>query len=108
MKLLIAVCMFAAACAADSNGGLDPAPDPGGQQLVTDTYKLQPGEEKYMCYQFYSPDDKVAITKVETISMPGIHHMVVFQNIGDKEDDAPHVCAQLIKTTWLPVFRTTQ
>jgi hypothetical protein len=101
--LLASLCVFAGACAADSATSLDPAPPAGGQQLATDTYRLQPGEEKYMCYQFYSPDEKVAITKVDTLSMPGIHHMVVFQALGEKEDDAPHECAQLIKETWLPI-----
>jgi hypothetical protein len=104
MKHFLLFFMFTAACAADSNTGLDPAPDPGGQQLATDTYKLQPGEEKYMCYQFESPADKVAVTHVQTISTLGIHHMVVYQNIGDHEADAPHECGALIKTTWLPIF----
>jgi hypothetical protein len=84
---------------------LDPAPPAGGQQLATDTFKLQPGQETYMCYQFYSPADApVAITRVDEISMPGIHHFGLFQAFGRNEPDAPHECLTLIKQTWLPIW----
>ena len=87
-----------------SEGPLEPAPPEGGQQLATTTYRLQPGEEKYICYQFYSPDAAVAITRVEEVSAPGIHHMFLFQAFGRNEPDAPHECNTLIKTTWNPIW----
>ena len=83
---------------------LDPAAPDGGQQLASTTFHLDPGQEKYMCYQFYSPDDSVAITHVETLSEVGVHHLAVFQAFGRNEPDAPHECDTLIKQTWLPIF----
>lgn len=96
-----------AGCGTDepaNDGPLLPAPPVGGQQLATTTYRLHPGEEKYVCYQFYSPDEAVAITRVEEISALGIHHMFLFQAFGRNEPDAPHECPTLIKTTWNPIW----
>jgi hypothetical protein len=76
----------------------------GGQQLATSSYRLDPTQEKYMCYQFYSPNEAVAITHVQSISQVGVHHLALFQAFGVKEPDAPHECPSLIKETWLPVF----
>src|SRR5690349_5075157 len=101
------VAVMLAACGTDSppdNGPLDPAPPEGGQQLATTSFRLDPGQEKYMCYQFYSPDDAIAITRVESILAPGIHHFALFQAFGRNEPDAPHECDTLIKETWLPIF----
>ncbi len=96
------------ACTNKSNdGALDPPPPEGGQQLATPSYDLDPGQEVYMCYSFYSPADaSVAVTHVDTISMPGIHHMAIYQSFGVDEPDAPHVCGAVIKETWLPIFVT--
>jgi copper type II ascorbate-dependent monooxygenase-like protein len=101
-------CAFAialSACAADSGTApLDPPAPAGGQQLATDTIHLAPGQETYWCYQFYSPDEVVGITKVQILSAPGVHHMAIFQTFGQKEDDAPHECNTLIKETWMPIY----
>ena len=99
--------MVLAACSTEATTDdkpLDPAPPPGGQQLATGTYRLEPGEEKYMCYQFYSPDDRVGITRIDSISMPGVHHIGLYQAFGRNEPDAPHECETLIKQTWLPIW----
>lgn len=98
--------MVLAACGADdpTDGPLDPAPPEGGQQLATSTFRLEPGEEKYMCYQFYSPEDAVGITRVDEISEVGIHHFGLFQAFGRNEPDEPHECNTLIKQTWLPIW----
>ncbi len=96
-----------AACGTEEaqvDGPLEPPPPAGGQQLATATYTLQPGEERYMCYQFYSPDDAVAITHLDQISMPGVHHFALFQAFGRNEPDEPHECDTLIKQTWLPIW----
>lgn len=105
------VLAFAGACSAeggDDTGALDPAldpaPPPGGQQLATDTYRLAPGEEKYMCYQFTSPEVAAGITRVEAISQPGVHHIGLFQAFGRNEPTEPHECEVLIKQTWLPIW----
>ncbi|CAN5892163.1 hypothetical protein BH11MYX2_BH11MYX2_24310 [soil metagenome] len=82
-----------------------PAPPEGGQQLATTTITLQPGDEKYWCYTFYSPDDSVGITHITTISKEGVHHMGLFQAFGRDETPAtPHECNVLIRETWMPVF----
>jgi len=94
-----------AACASDDNKGLSPGAPSGGQQLATDSYHLAPGQEVYMCYQFYSPTSAVGITHVETISQVGIHHLALFQVVpGNNEPDAAHECNTTIKLSWEPVF----
>ena len=108
-RALAAILFVSAACTSTDPGDeaqLDPPPPPGGQQLATSTYKLAPGEETYMCYQFYSPDDAVAITKLESISAPGVHHFVIYQALGTKEPDEPHECNVLIKESWVPIWAT--
>lgn len=102
--LALVVASALGACTSSSNA-LEPGPPPGGQQLVTPSYHLEPGEEKYMCYQFYSPADAVAITHVDTISEPGIHHLALFQSApGNLEPDAAHECEVIFKLSWFPVF----
>ena len=83
---------------------LDPPPPAGGQQLASNTFHLPAGTEHYMCYQFRSPADAIAITRVTSISGVGIHHLAVYQAFGREEAAAPHECDTLIKETWLPVF----
>ena len=91
--------------AAMTDPPLDPLPPAGGQQLATPSYMLAPGAEVYMCYQFYSPDDAVAITHLDEISMPGVHHFVIYQTTSP-EPDAPHECNVIIKTSWMPIWAT--
>ena len=100
--------VLAAACGtsdpATDDGPLMPAAPAGGQQLATESITVQPGEEKYWCYQFYSPSSSVGITRVEQISAPGIHHFALFQAFGRNEPDAAHECNTLIKQTWMPIW----
>ncbi len=96
--------LLVACTSSPSEAPLEPAPPPGGQQLATSTYHLAAGQEVYMCYQFYSPNSITAITQVQSISEPGIHHLALFQAFGRNEPDAPHECDSLIKETWQPVF----
>jgi hypothetical protein len=106
---LLAV-LVATACSTDEPAGppvddvLEPAPPDGGQQLATSSFRLAPGEETYRCYQFYSPEDAVGITRVEAISMAGVHHIGLFQAFGRDEPVEPHECNTLIKQTWLPIW----
>jgi hypothetical protein len=85
---------------------LDPAPPDGGQQVASETYQLASGQEIYMCYTFTSPTEDVAITKAESISVPGVHHLALFQTFGQKEEEGAHECDTPIKLTWMPVFVT--
>ena len=101
--LLLAACSSEAT---EDTGPLEPAPPPGGQQLATDSYRLAPGEEAYICYQFYSPNERVGIRALESISRPGVHHVGLFQAFGRNEPDEPHECETLIKQTWLPIWAT--
>jgi hypothetical protein len=103
----LAACFVAlvGACASDAGSGLNPPAPTGGQQLATDSYHLDPGQEVYMCYQFYSPSTAVGITHVDSISQVGIHHLALFQVVpGNEEPDAAHECNTTIKLSWQPVF----
>lgn len=102
--LVVSCLLYACSSESTESGPLSPAPPESGEQLATETYRLAPGEEKYMCYQFYSPATAVAITRVDQISAPGIHHFGLFQAFGRNEPDAPHECNTLIKQTWLPIW----
>jgi hypothetical protein len=91
--------------AAAMEPALSPPAPAGGQQVASDTYKLPAGSEHYMCYQFRSPADAVAVTHVDSISETGVHHLALFQvTPGHDEIAAAHECDDLIKETWLPVF----
>jgi Copper type II ascorbate-dependent monooxygenase, C-terminal domain len=105
-RFLFLLALGAGACGATDEAppSLDPGPPSGGQQLAMSTYDLAPGAEVYMCFQFYSPDEPVAITKVQSISGPGIHHLVIYQASGENEPDAPHECNVVIKNSWLPIW----
>jgi hypothetical protein len=103
----IQIALLVVACGdapTDPNPPLDPPPPEGGQQLATESFRLEPGDEKYMCYQFYAPSERVGITRVEAISMPGVHHIGLFQAFGRDESPEPHECDTLIKQTWLPIW----
>ena len=98
---------LAAGCGTDQaavDTSLSPAPPDGGQQLATEPYHLAPGHEIYMCYQFRSPDELVAITELDSIEAIGVHHMALYQPFGRTEEEAPHECATLIKDTWQPIW----
>jgi len=106
LGVVLAACGTDEPAGSGDEGPLMPAPPEGGQQLATSTFTLQPGEEKYWCYQFYSPPESVGITRIEQISAPGIHHFALFQAFGRNEPDAPHECDTLIKQTWMPIWVT--
>ncbi|MFO0746421.1 MAG: hypothetical protein U1F43_12205 [Myxococcota bacterium] len=80
-----------------------PAPD-GGQQLLTDEYTLQPGEEKYYCYTFFSPADEVGVVAVDNQAGRLVHHVALFQSLGGLEDEGFHECNVLIRLTWMPIW----
>ena len=86
-----------------STGELNPPPPPGGQQLATDEYTLQDGEEKYLCYTFDSPDAAKAITKIETIASQSVHH-ILFVKTMNREAGTGFECDTLISLNWNPIY----
>src|SRR5262245_22145322 len=79
-KLALAIVLLSS-CGDDAapTGPLSPLPPPGGQQLTTMQYTVQPGAEKYFCYTFHSPKDGTrAITEVQPIEGSITHHIVLF------------------------------
>ncbi|MBA3539115.1 MAG: hypothetical protein H0T79_05770 [Deltaproteobacteria bacterium] len=107
LLLLIAI-GAAGACGTEAattpSDDLSPAPPAGGQQLATSSYLLDPGGEIYMCYQFYAPDERVAITRIQSIQGDGVHHVGFYQAYGRDESPEPHECPVLIKQTWTPIW----
>lgn len=115
LALSIAVTTAIAACGdsgGDDSGGapdagpgyLDPPPPANGQQLTTLEYTLQPGEEKYLCYTFYAPNERdVGIVEVQPIDGQLVHHKLLVVTTA-KEPDEPFECPELIKLTWQPVW----
>jgi hypothetical protein len=90
--------------AADAGPGiLQPPPPEGGQQLASTEYTLQPGEEKYFCWTFYSPEVEQGVTRVEPINGQLVHHVALFKTLAPEEDGF-HECNQIIKTTWEPIW----
>jgi hypothetical protein len=83
---------------------LDPAPPTGGQQLTSDPFTIQPGQERYLCWTFRSPSDAArAITAVSSIQGRVVHHVVVFRTIID-EWERVFDCPILERTSWIPIW----
>lgn len=109
--LLAPLCVaLVSGCSSETEGtpaspyALDPPPPSGGQQLATTTYSLDPGQEKYLCWTFQSPEDaERAITEVEPIVGDLVHHIALFTTL-TPEPEGPFECNTLAKTTWLPVW----
>jgi copper type II ascorbate-dependent monooxygenase-like protein len=99
--LLLAIALVG--CATDKTNELSPAPPPGGQQLATTAYTLQPGEEKYFCWTFHSPKQAEAITAVQPISGKLVHHVVLFSTT-TAEPEGFFECPQLVKLNWRPIW----
>ena len=103
---ILAAALFSSCGSDDStqNGPLQPLPPPGGQQLTTQPYTVNPGEEKYFCYTFHSPKDlQKAIVEVEPVYGSIIHHTALFQTI-TAEPEGFFECPVLVKTNWQPIW----
>jgi hypothetical protein len=71
--------------------------------FVSDTYMLQPGEEKFFCYATNLPADRdIAIVKLEPTYGAGTHHIVVAQTLAP--EPAFSECPVLSKSTWAPIY----
>lgn len=122
-KKTFAICLLAAACGSEAQPGpvgdyqgppeitggegqtlLEPAPPADGQQLTSERFTLEPGDEKYYCYTFRSPADGVrAITEIVPIATGVVHHEVIFQTLVD-EPEGFFECPILQKATWQPIW----
>lgn len=72
--------------------------------LVSTSYTLQPGEEKYFCYTMKLPADReLAITKLTPTYGKGTHHILFSQTIAP-EPEGFSDCNVLIRTTWVPLY----
>src|ERR1041385_7474751 len=103
--ILTLVLIAASACSSDSGNVLDPPPPEGGQQLASTPFTLQPGEEKYFCWTFRSPNEATAITKVEPVEGALVHHLVLFSTVTtDPEPEGFFECPQLVRLNWRPIW----
>jgi hypothetical protein len=71
--------------------------------FASQTYTLQPGEEKYFCYTTNLPADRdIAITKVTPTYGAGTHHILMSQAVAP--EPAFSECPVLSKQTWVPLY----
>jgi hypothetical protein len=71
--------------------------------FVSDTYMLQPGEEKYFCYTINLPADRdIAITKLTPTYGAATHHILVSQAVVPEPTFSE--CPVLSKQTWAPIY----
>jgi hypothetical protein len=69
----------------------------------SDSYTLQPGEERYFCYTTNLPADRdIAITKLSPTYGPGTHHILFSQTVVN--EPAFSECPVLTKNTWVPMY----
>jgi hypothetical protein len=78
-------------------------PDVPHLDFSSDTYTLQPGEEKYFCYTANLPADRdVVITKLTPTYGAGTHHILFSQAAAP--EPAFSECPVLSRSTWLPIY----
>jgi len=101
----VALLFFAMGCGGDDDAS---APAPGETKptlrFETDSYTLQPGEEKYLCFTMRLPADKET-TVVEFAPEYGVgtHHILFAQTLAP-ESDSSFECPVLFKQTWIPMY----
>lgn len=84
--------------------GCSSAPDVPHIDFESDTYTLQPGEEKYFCYTTNLPADRdVVITKMVPTYGDGTHHILFSQTLSP-EPTGFSECPVLSRTTWVPLY----
>lgn len=79
-------------------------PDVPHMDFVSDTYMLQPGDEKYFCYTTNLPADRdIAITKLTPTYGQGTHHILFSQAVAP-EPAGFSECPVLSRATWVPLY----
>lgn len=91
-----------AGCSSDAET-LQSAPQADIQELTTETYSLDPGQEKYLCYTFRSPAEKKAIIHIEPVQGETVHHVALFRTTSP-EPDGSFECPQLTRLNWEPIW----
>ena len=72
--------------------------------FFSDSYTLQPGEEKYFCYTTNLPADRdIAITRLIPTYGAGTHH-ILFSQAAAPEPEGFSECPVLSRTTWVPMY----
>jgi hypothetical protein len=103
LPLVLAV--LALSCSSKSAGSASSSGDGGDPNTVTlgsDTYTLQPGDEKFYCYTMTLPKD-VVVTGFTPSYGQATHHIVFAQTLA-LEPDGFSECDVFFKTTWAPLF----
>jgi hypothetical protein len=71
--------------------------------FTTDTYSLQPGDEKYFCYTTNLPADRdIAITKLTPTYGNGTHHIAFALTLANEPAFAE--CPVLSRSTWVTLY----
>jgi hypothetical protein len=84
--------------------GCASTPDTPHLDFASDTYTLQPGEEKYFCYTTNLPADRdIAITKLTPTYGEGTHHILFSQAVAP-EPAGFSECPVLSRSTWIPMY----
>ncbi|HEX2690364.1 MAG TPA: hypothetical protein VHN14_27305 [Kofleriaceae bacterium] len=84
--------------------GCASTPDAPHLDFASDTYTLQPGDEKYLCYTTNLPADRdIVITKISPTYGAGAHH-ILFSQAAAPEPAGVSECPVLSKTTWVPLY----
>jgi hypothetical protein len=98
-------CVIASLFGLGACGGKPAAtPDVPHIDFQSQTYTLQPGEEKYYCYTMRMPADRdVAIRRLVPTYGAGTHHILFSQAIAT-EPDGFSECNVLSRDTWLPLY----
>jgi len=103
--LLFAVALCVLSCGS-SSGGTSGSADGGGSTnsitLASQTYTLQPGDEKFYCYTMTLPSDVVATAFTPKYG-DATHHVVFAQTLA-LEPNGFSECDVFFKTTWSPLF----
>lgn len=115
VAFLAILCAILASCSSSSSspatGGSDAGAGGGDAgtstpantvTVASDSYTLQPGDEKYYCYTTTLTEDTV-ITGFNPTYGSATHHMLLAYTIA-AEPDGFFECPVLIKTTWIPMF----
>lgn len=96
--LLVAACAASPLVACTSSDSDGPHVD-----FVSDSYTLQPGEEKYFCYTTNLPADRdIAITRLSPTYGAATHHILVSQAVVPEPTFSE--CPVLSKQTWVPMY----
>lgn len=88
----------------DEAGGSVSETDPNVIALKTNTYTLEPGQEKYMCYTMNLPEDRnISVYEIAPVYGKGVHHTFFAWTL-IPEEEAEFECPVLFETTWIPLY----